>query len=261
MNMLLIIVIVIFLVFIIMGYIRGLFRSVFKLILTGLSFLLAYFSAPLVSGLLAEHTNLDEYIQGRIYQQIKMTVEERVAEELSAAIGYADTTLVEQVTSEIMSTELNRSDQVSFIYESGFPSFVKDALMSHNNDETRTELGVENFYDYISIYIAYMIMNVITFFVVSLLLRIIFGIISMIIEIAIQIPIVSSINRLGGALFGAVEGLLIVWFFFVIVSVLINTAWGIQAYAQIEENQFLSLLYEKNVFLSFVTKLKIGANF
>lgn len=260
MNKLLIIVIVIFLIFIIMGYIRGLFRSVFKLILTGLSFLLAYFLAPFVSGLLAAHTGLDEYIHDRIYQQLEAAVEERVTEELASA-GYTDTALVQQMTDEIMSTELNRNGQVSFIYESGFPAFVKDALMSHNNDETRAELGAESFYDYISIYVASMIMNVTAFFVVSILLRLIFGIISMIIELAVHLPIVSSINRLGGALFGVAEALLIVWFFFVIVSVLINTPWGTQIYAQIENNQFLSFLYEKNIFLSIITDLKTGTNF
>lgn len=261
MNTLLIIVIAIFLVFIITGYVRGLFRSVFRLMLTGLSFLLAYLLAPLVSGLLADYTNLDEYIEGRIYRQIESVVEDRVTEELSAAVGYADTTLVQQMTSEIMSTELNKSSQVSFIYESDLPAFVKDALMTHNNDQMRAELGAENFYDYISIYVACMIMNVIAFLTVSLLLRLIFGIISMILEIAVQLPIVSSINRIGGALFGAAEGLLIVWFFFVVVSILINTPWGTQVYAQIEKNQFLSFLYEKNVFLSIITNLKMGTNF
>lgn len=259
--MMMFLVITIFLVFIILGYKRGLFRSILKLVLTGLSFVLAYLLAPIVSGILIQHTNLDEYIRDKIYTAIVSRVEHHIEAELTETLGYADEILVQQLTNVFMETELNRNEQVAFIQESGFPGYVQDALLSNNNDETKEKLGVNGFYDYIATYVSYMIINGFSFLLVALVLRIIFGLVSLILSLAVQLPIISSINRFGGIVFGMAEGLIVVWLLFLIVSVLISTKYGQVAYNQIIENRFLSFLYEKDVFRTVIAELNIDKIF
>lgn len=259
--MMMLLVITIFLVFIILGYKRGLFRSILKLVLTGLSFILAYLLAPIVSGILIQHTNLDEYIHDKIYTAIVSRVEQHIETELTETLGYADENLVQQMTNVFMATELNRNEQVAFIQESGFPGYVQDALLSNNNDETKEKLGVNGFYDYIATYVSYMIINGFSFLLAALVLRIIFGLVSLILSLAVQLPIIGSINRFGGIVFGAAEGLIVVWLLFLIVSVFASTKYGQAIYNQIMENRFLSLLYEKDVFRTVIAELNIDKIF
>lgn len=259
--MMMFLVIIIFLVFIILGYKRGLFRSILKLVLTGLSFVLAYLLAPVVSGILIHYTNLDEFIHDKIYTAIVSRVEHHIETELTETLGYADETLVQQLTNAFMATELNRNEQVAFIQESGFPGYVQDALLSNNNDETKEKLGVNGFYDYIATYVSYMIINGFSFLLAALILRIIFGLVSLILSLAVQLPIIGSINRFGGIVFGAAEGLIVVWLLFLIVSVLVSTKFGQVIYNQIIENRFLSFLYEKDVFRMVIAELNIDKIF
>lgn len=259
--MMMFLVIMIFMVFIILGYKRGLFRSILKLVLTGLSFVLAYLLAPIMSGILIQYTNIDEYISDKIYAGIASKVEQRIEAELTETLGYADEALTQQMTNVFMATELNRNEQVAFIQGSGFPAYVQDALLSNNNDETKGKLVTSGFYDYVSTYVAYMILNGISFFLVALVLRIIFWLISLLISLAVQLPIIGSINRFGGIVFGAAEGLLVVWLLFLLISVFVNTKYGQVMYNQILENRFLSFLYEKDVFRMVIAELNIDKIF
>lgn len=261
MNALAITIIIVLMLFAILGYKRGLFRSVFKLVLTGLSFVLAYLLTPFASGLLIQYTNIDDYIRNKIYAEIEKNIETRVEEELTATLGYVDSALAQEMTGSIMASDPTRNEQVAYIYGSGFPQFVKDALISNNNDEIKNELGVQRFYDYISTYISCMIVNAIAFVLISIILRLIFGIIGLLVGLVVQLPIISSINRVGGIVFGIFEGVLLVWIIFVIISVFGNTAWGMELYEQIESNDFLRFLYDKNVFLTILTNLRITWKF
>ena len=126
--MLMFIVVLIFAVFMLIGYKRGLFRSILKLILTGLSFVLAYFLAPLVGGLIIQYTNIDENLHDRIYAAIQSKVEERVSAEVENAMAGVDTSIINQMTAEmtqaVMTTEPDRNTQISIIQSSGFPSYI-----------------------------------------------------------------------------------------------------------------------------------------
>ena len=257
--MLMFIVVLIFAIFMLIGYKRGLFRSILKLVLTGLSFVLAYFLAPLVGGLIIQYTNIDENLQDRIYAVIQSKVEERVSAEVENAMAGVDTSIINQMTAAmtqaVMATEPDRNTQISIIQSSGFPSYIKDALVANNNDETKGELGVYGFYDYMATYVAYMIINSVAFFITIIILRVLLGLLSICLSFVVELPIVGSINRMGGILFGAVEGLIIVWLFMLIVSFFSDGGTGKVIFDEIYSNRFLTLLYERNLFVKAVEEI------
>ena len=133
---------------------------------------------------------------------------------------------------------------------------MKDALIEHNNKEEKERLESKGFFDYIAIYLSRMVLRAIVFFGLLICLVIIFTIITKMLSIAAHLPIINSINRIGGVLFGVGEALLVVWILFVGIAMLANTSIGVELYKQVEDNAFLTKLYDSNLLMSLVTIFK-----
>lgn len=252
MNIFGIIVIVIFFVFGIIGYIRGFFRSAFKLVLTAFSFVLAYLLAPLLATLIIDNTNLDDIVEQKIYAQIERVVEEKAKKAVS---DISNNEQIEELKENILNQDLTIDDQVKFIKDLELPNYIQDTLIENNNNAIKETLGVNNFYKYISSYIARMIINGLSFMFISLIFRIMLGILPYLLAIIERLPIVGGLNRLGGLIFGLVEGLIIVWIAFVIVALISKTDFGAILMSQIEDSQYLSVLYNKNIFLPIINMM------
>ncbi|MDE6025877.1 MAG: CvpA family protein [Lachnospiraceae bacterium] len=255
MNILTFVVLCIFLICMLIGYKHGLFRTVIKIVFTGLSLLLSYFLAPFVSHMMIEHTSIDDYFQQKIYIAIENTVRKTVEQTLDNSLNISNKETVDELTSIAMKTDPSKSRQIDIINEMNVPDFIKTALLDNNHGQARIDFGVNTFYEYVSVYIAYMIVNAIAFTITFALTMLLFGIINLILALAVQIPIVNGINRLGGLLFGVLEALLIVWILFVAIAIFSDTQVGVWAYRQIENSSFLALIYDKNVFMSVITDL------
>lgn len=255
MNVLVAIVGIIFIVCIFIGYKHGLFRSALKLVLLVLSLFLSYFLSPMLADVIIKYTNVDEYFKAKAYSVIEKTVKENVEENLKNELGIASEDVVEELTDEALKADPAKVQQVNIINKMNVPEFIKTALMDNNHDDTRKSLGVTSFYEYISTYISYMIINAMVFVLSFVVLLIIFAIVSIISAVAMRIPIIGGINRLGGMLFGFFEALFIVWVFFVLVAIIPGTQIGNWFFSQIDDSTILTILYEKNIFMKVVTGL------
>jgi hypothetical protein len=67
-----------------------------------------------------------------------------------------------------------------------------------------------------------------------------------------SIPIINSIDKIGGVIFGVIEVLFIVWIFFVLITMLSAFDGGATMMKMIDENPLLSFIYKKDIFLKFV---------
>lgn len=255
MNYLAVIVSIIFIVCIVLGYKHGLFRSALKLVLLVLSLFLAYFLSPMLADVIIKYTNVDDYFKAKAYSVIEKTVKENVEEELNNEFGITSEDMVEEITDEAMKTDPTRVQQVNIINKMNVPEFIKTALMDNNHDDARKSMGVNSFYEYISTYISYMIVNAMAFILSFAFLIIIFAIISIISAVIVRIPIIGGINRLGGMLFGFFEALFIVWICFVFVAIIPDTQIGNWFFSQIDDSKMLTIIQEKNVFMKVVTGL------
>lgn len=255
MNYLAVIVSIIFIVCIVLGYKHGLFRSALKLVLLVLSLFLSYFLSPMLADVIIKYTNVDDYFKAKAYSVIEKTVKENVEEELNNEFGITSEDVVEEITDEAMKTDPTRVQQVNIINKMNVPEFIKTALMDNNHDDARKSMGVNSFYEYISTYISYMIVNAIAFILAFAFLIIIFAIISIISAVIVRIPIIGGINRLGGMLFGFFEALFIVWICFVFVAIIPDTQIGNWFFSQIDDSKMLTIIQEKNVFMKVVTGL------
>ena len=155
-----------------------------------------------------------------------------------------------------MTTDFSTNEQIRILQDIPFPQFMKDALIEHNNKEEKEHLESKGFFDYIAIYLSRMVLRAIVFFGLLICLVIIFTIITKMLSIAAHLPIINSINRIGGVLFGVGEALLVVWILFVGIAMLANTSVGVELYKQVEDNTFLTKLYDSNLLMSLVTIFK-----
>lgn len=259
MNTLTVIVILFFLIFMIIGYRRGLVKTVVKIVMAGLSLMLAYLLTPFVSGFLIDYTNIDDYFHDKIYSRIKVAVEDRIKEELSSVVDAGNAVAVDELVDAAMQTELTKNQQIDMICRMKVPEFVKDALIENNHDEMRDSMNANGFYDYVSLYIADMITKAISFAVTFVVIGLIFLVIYAVISIAVELPIINGINRLGGLAAGVFEALIIVWLCFDVAAIFSGTETGMAVNGQIEESPLLTFINSRNVFVSFLSRLiKIG---
>ena len=71
-----------------------------------------------------------------------------------------------------------------------------------------------------------------------------------------DLPIIGGANRLAGGAVGLAKALIIVWVVFVIITLMYDSKFGATCLQCIEENEFLSYLYDRNLLLNFMVKFR-----
>ena len=69
----------------------------------------------------------------------------------------------------------------------------------------------------------------------------------------VRLPVLSTANRTAGLCLGLVKGIGIVWIFFVAVTLFIQTEFGGQLMEMIKESPVLTVLYDADFFLKYLT--------
>ena len=232
-NVLLIVVAIIFLLSILIGYKKGLIKLVASLVSTVICIVLVMLISPSVSKWIQESTPLKETVQNKCVEWLM-----------------PDTTMEE----EVLQTELPREEQITLIEGAQLPEIFQRMLLENNNNEVYMALGVETFGEYIVAYIAKVIADVlsflVTFVVVFIIIRIVIGMLGII----DKLPLIGGANHLAGAAVGAGMGILIIWILFIVITLLYNTSFGAACLANISESKILTMLYENNILMNYITK-------
>lgn len=149
---------------------------------------------------------------------------------------------------EVEETAQLPAGQRILIEQLNLPEQMKEALIENNNNEVYHMLGVDRFVDYISAYIANMVLTVIGSVLMFVIVYIALRLIMRWLDLIARIPIISGINQIAGAVLGGIQGFLILWFCCLIVSMCSKTAWAASVMEQINGSAWLSFLYRNNIF-------------
>ncbi len=234
-NWLLIVVIMIFAVCIIMGATRGFLKMSLSLFSTILLVALISFLNPYVSNVLSKHTP----VQKTLEKKCKVVLFDKFSDEIK-----------EPQNPDMLSLE----EQIQYIEETYLPAFIKERLIENNNTQIYKELGVEVFTDFAAAYVARMILRIISFLVTFLVALIVIRILLATAGIIEMIPVIGGINRLIGMAAGFVIAVLIVWVLFLALTVMNSTEFGRAGIQMINDNEWLSFLYEHNLLLRGILK-------
>lgn len=220
MSVLFAVVVIILAGFTLHGYIKGLVRVVFSLVSIFLTIVLAAWMTPYVSEILAKTS---------IYQNIQEKCVESIREKTSAE--------VEQQTG-------GQPLQIAGIE---IPEEWQELLAQTTEGVADSLLEESGIYEEAGNYVAGVIINamscVLTFIIVFLVLRILINIL----DIVAKLPVLNCMNHLGGTVAGALEGIIVIWILFFVITLCQSSEFCQGLLGDINRNSFLKILYENNL--------------
>lgn len=199
-----------------MGYRKGLVKVLFALLAAVVSLVLVGLVSPFIADFLQKETPLPAYVKEK---SIAMAAEWNGSQEVE--------------------TEESRLAVID-TYE--VPEFLKSYFKTENTEEMM-EL---DFNDYISNKIVDLVIGAASFVIAFVIINLALYLLSVLLNTVMKLPVLHSINRLGGLLAGLAEGLLAVWMFFLVITLLCSTEFGKECMQRIGEGKVLSFLYNVN---------------
>lgn len=166
-------------------------------------------------------------------------------------------TLTKQVAKTISIDEKNISkiDAIEIIEKLVLPKSIKEDLIENNNPEMYQSLFVNDFSEYISSYLAVIIINATTFFGVFLIVWIALIILSYILDLISKLPVINGLNKTAGLLVGVIHGLIVIWIICIFLTAISSTPFGRMIFGYINDNEWLGIIYNNNLLLKVITDL------
>jgi uncharacterized membrane protein required for colicin V production len=195
----------------------GLIKIIFSLLSFAIALALTTWISPTVNGIL----NNNETFYEKTFQQVE----------------------------KMLSLEENESvDQDDIIEGLPLPKSMKESLMKN---KAKQEANIKS---YITCHVTGIVINAFAYILTFVIVFIALWVVSIALNIISKLPILNQINRTAGLLLGAVQGLVVVWLLFIILTVISGSQLGETAFQQINSSGILSFLYNKNFLLNIVFK-------
>ena len=220
MNWLFWILLVIFALFVIQGARKGMVRTAVSMVAFILVIVAASWINPYMGDFIREHTSWEESIQQRTSEMLAGVIEDQL--------------------------EPDAGQQEEIIRQLPLPDGMKELLLENNNEEGYRSMAAEGFADYLSGYLAYAVINGIAFVLSFVVTIILIRLILYAVDILTDLPVLGGINRAGGIVLGAVQGLLWLWIIFLVIALFADTPAGRVLMEQIRSNPVLSWMYNNN---------------
>ena len=200
------------------GHYRGFLRQCVSIGALVITILAVRFATPYVTSFLKENTQVRQVVAEMM---VKASGLEEYREEQQ------DTPAFQRIAIENLK----------------LPQSMKDALIENNNSEVYNLLGVDHFIEYVSAYLAGILINaavsVLMFLLIQLLVRWL--------DLLARLPIISGLNKIAGALLGLAHGLLLLWVACLLLDLFSATPLGSALMKQVEESSWLTFLYQYNL--------------
>lgn len=210
-----------------LGYKRGLVKMLFSLVSFFLIMLLVGMVTPVISGFLQEKTNLPD------------TISKKCAEVVQEWNQNGDA--------------FSENGRLQLIDTYQFPDSIKQYL----KEDSGISALETDFTSYVSDRLSVVIVDLIAYAISFLVLWIVFRIIAEVLNLVTRLPVLNSLNRFGGVAAGCLQGVLIIWIFFLVVTVCCTSDWGRKCMEMISDSRILTYIYDKNLVLRFIPGLKV----
>ena len=185
--------------------------------------------------------SIDDIVNGEISSE--QLAEYGISKNVLAGLGAEGSAGIEEA---LENADIPKDLQIKAIEMAELPEVFKSLLSDNNNDVIYEKLGVKTFAEYVGEFLSKLIIHIVAFLCTFLLVTIVLRAIIFALDIVSELPVLGFFNRLAGGVVGAAGGLIIIWLFFVVITLLYVTAFGREIYQVIQENAILNMLYENN---------------
>lgn len=192
--------------------------------------------------------SIDDIVNGEISSE--QLAEYGISKNVLAGLGAEGSAGIEEA---LENADIPKDLQIKAIEMAELPEVFKSLLSDNNNDVIYEKLGVKTFAEYVGEFLSKLIIHIVAFLCTFLLVTIVLRAIIFALDIVSELPVLGFFNRLAGGVVGAAGGLIIIWLFFVVITLLYVTAFGREIYQGIQENAILNMLYENNPLMKLAT--------
>ena len=117
----------------------------------------------------------------------------------------------------------------------------------NNNSEFYHMLGVDQFAEYVSTYLADILINAVSSIILFAAVYILIHLLVRWLDLIARLPILYGLNHIAGAVLGLLQGLLLLWIGCFLVGVFAATPLGMTLEEQINASAWLRFLYRYNL--------------
>ena len=220
----------------IIGYARGLVEMLLVTVVTVAAILLTQFTFPYASTFLKEHTH--------VYENLQESIEERIEDEARSIVPGGSA----KERKDSMDG-LSGKGQSDFINKMNYPLALRSLLEKNNQKSVYDQLGVDSFSEYVSGYLATLLVRVIGYLVLFFVFFLILFLVMIKVEQMMHLPGLNIINRLLGSALGAVIALVFIWAAYLIITAASNTEGGAKLLDDILANPVTQFIYDNNLLL------------
>ena len=229
MNWLCVVILAVPVLYIFIGIQRGMVRTAFSVFSVVLALALGFILNPYITQFLREKTPVYKVVQ------------EQCEESNSAALK------------EQLDQKINTEEQNQYIQSLPLPESLTKILVGHNNTEGYNQLLADSFWEYLSRSIAQMAIGAVSLIFTAVIISIVMNLLGGLLDGIFSLPVLSLINRTGGAVLGAVQGIFVVWIIFLIITLFWDSAWAKEAAMMLQANPLTEMLYDNNILVHFLS--------
>lgn len=215
MNLMLIIVLGIIILNALIGRKVGLIKIVFSLFSFIVALTLTVWISPSINGMLKNNESF--------YQKTSQKVEDM-----------------------LFKGNEEKTEQEDIIEGLPLPKSIKESLQEN---KAKQEANIKS---YVVDHVTGIVINALAFVLTFVIVFIALWVISIALNIISKLPILNQLNKMAGLLVGGLQGVIIVWILFVLLTVFSGTELGKSAIGQINDSTILSFIYNKNFLLNTV---------
>ena len=154
-----------------------------------------------------------------------------------------------------LENETAKEEQAASVAELSLPEALKNAILQDNSKSAYSELGVENFKNYVIYRIAAMMIRAVVYVVTFVILFVAVALIIRAMDLIAKLPVLKGANQAAGLLLGVAEGFLLLWIGCIVLTMFASKEWAGKAFEMIEQSVILSKIYNNNLLLTAITIL------
>lgn len=210
------------------GYRKGFIKMAFSLASTIVALLVAMLFSPVVAGVMKNNDAIVSFFDEKISAVIDLSAENAAVE--------------------------TEREQMDYIDSLSLPETFKESLSENNTLENYDAMRANDFEEYACRQITNVTINAIAFVVTLVVVAIGLAVLCFALDLVAKLPLLKQINITAGLAAGVLEGLLIVWILFVVLTMFAGTEFGSESLAMISGNSLLDFLYKNNLVSKFIAR-------
>ena len=226
------------------GWRKGIIKMVVSVAAMIVTIIVTVFAAPLLGKMIKNNTK----IYDNLYNSVRTMVEEALenAEEGTQSYISGDENEIQTYLGQAAKM-LKLPESIAVRVEETVDYDYIEEIQEQGNTTVNTLVS-----PIISQRLTQIIFNAIIHIIVFIALFVVIRIVMSVTGIIGRLPVIHEANKLLGLAVGLIEGLLIVWVFFALLTAMGSTEWAANALSDISSSKLLSLIYDNNLILKSV---------